>query len=167
MTPATWPIIASDATATVAALHRACFAPGWSDAAVGALLAGTGTIALLAGAEPAAAPVGFALFRSIGEEAEVLALGVAPEARRQRIAAALLIELCGRAARLGARRVVLEVAATNAAALALYRRHGFTIIGVRCGYFARFVPPVDGLTMARSLEVTRRASDLDPGACPG
>jgi ribosomal-protein-alanine N-acetyltransferase len=51
------------------------------------------------------------------------------------IGAALLDELLAEAARRGAPVVALEVAADNATARRLYERRGFTLVGVRKGYY--------------------------------
>ena len=50
---------------------------------------------------------------------------VVPEARRHGVATALLDYIAGAGRRRGARSVELEVVPTQAAASALYRRHGF------------------------------------------
>lgn len=163
MTAAPWQILESSAAAPLGALHRACLAPGWSDAAIGALLATPGVRALLAGAPAMAAPVGFALLRVVSDEAEVLALGVLPQCRRRGIADALLQHLCERVAHAGARRILLEVATNNGAALALYKKHGFTVAGVRRRYFAQTLSRVDGLTMCRLLLDAAEPREEPPG----
>ena len=51
-----------------------------------------------------------------------------------------------------ARKMFLEVAADNPAAIALYRKQGFAEIGRREGYFARANgQPATALVMARNL----------------
>ncbi|EEW26756.1 ribosomal protein S18-alanine N-acetyltransferase [Rhodobacter ferrooxidans] len=80
-------------------------------------------------------PGGFLLGRVIADEAELLTLAVAPEARRQGIAAALLAEFLAQSTARGAETAFLEVAADNRAALGLYHAAGFTAVGRRRGYY--------------------------------
>ena len=114
----------------LAALHRRVFLTPrpWSEAEFTALLADP-TVFLLA------EPQGFLLGRAVAGEAEILTLAVAPEARRQGIGARLVQAFLSEAAVRAADRAFLEVAADNAAALALYRGAGFAEAGRRRGYF--------------------------------
>ena len=71
------------------------------------------------------ATAGFILGRLIADEAEILTLGVC-ENRQRRGIGQRLVEALGRAARKAeARRLYLEVAASNATALRLYQKLGF------------------------------------------
>ena len=67
--------------------------------------------------------------------ADVQTLGVAPAARGRGLGRALLAELLAHARARGASEVLLEVAADNAAAIALYRSAGFEVISRRRGYY--------------------------------
>ena len=62
-------------------------------------------------------------------------LAVTPEARRRGVATALLADLLAAAVTRGVGSLTLEVRATNDAAQALYRAHGFRLAGVRRGYY--------------------------------
>ncbi|MGB7167594.1 MAG: GNAT family N-acetyltransferase [Acidobacteriaceae bacterium] len=102
---------------------------------------------------PEAPPAGFAcatLLRN-GEEnrAELDTLAVLPAARRQGIGGALLRAVLAWAAAEGARRVSLEVRASNQAALGLYARMGFGQEGRRRGYYAD--PEEDALLLGRPV----------------
>lgn len=66
------------------------------------------------------------------DEAEILDVAVAPEWRRRGVAAALLQHLL---AQLPAARALLEVRASNRAALSLYRKMGFSEDGLRKNYY--------------------------------
>ena len=72
-------------------------------------------------------------------------VAVAPEFRRQGIADALLEALCARAAALDLAFLTLEVRASNAPAIALYRKHGFQTVGQRRNYYQK--PDEDALLM--------------------
>lgn len=78
------------------------------------------------------APAGFCAWRQVSEnEAELLNLGVAANARRQGVASALLEALQAEAKG----DLYLEVAENNHAALALYSKQGWEQIAVRKGYY--------------------------------
>ena len=112
--------------AALAAIHAACFPDEALDSgALATVLAMAGTEGHVAGSETAEI-CGFLLTQCLAEDAEILTLGVAPARRRQGIARLLLVDFFARARAAGAAPLVLEVAADNAAALALYRSLGFT-----------------------------------------
>ena len=133
--------------AAMAALHARCFTTPrpWTAAEFAALLAEPPVFATLA-------ETGFALGRVVANEAELLTIAVAPEARRQGEGRALLDGFLRTARARGAETAFLEVAADNAAALALYRWSGFAEAGRRRGYYhSPGNPPVDALVMVKSL----------------
>lgn len=117
--------------ALLAALHATAFAPeeAWSEQTMRTLVTLPGVMALLAEEE------GLLLLRQAADEAEVLTLAVRPEARRRGVAMALMETGLVLLAAGGARRLLLEVAAENAAALALYTALGFTRAGERRDYY--------------------------------
>lgn len=120
-------------------LHAACFDPHWSEAEIGRLVAAPGTLAAVAlhpipdGA--GTRPVGMAICRAAGAEAEILTLGVIPNCRRAGVAVRLVGECRLMAADAGAAQLFLEVAADNTAALALYAGRGFRQVGRRENYY--------------------------------
>ncbi|WP_313577184.1 GNAT family N-acetyltransferase, partial [Brevundimonas sp.] len=65
-----------------------------------------------------------------------LTLAVRPTARRAGLGVRLVEAAVVRAAALGAERMFLEVAESNAAARALYARSGFVEMGRRRGYYS-------------------------------
>lgn len=113
-----------------AELHAEAFEAPWGASAFAVILADEGTIL-------AAEPDGFILCRAVADEAEVLTLAVRPTARRSGIGSRLVREGARLAAARGARRLFLEVADDNAAALALYARCGFQPVGRRRRYYGR------------------------------
>ena len=80
-------------------------------------------------------PAGFAVGRAVAGEAELLTIAVAPEQRRQGVGRQLLdrIEAVARLRRSG--RLLLEVAADNLPAIALYHSAGFRPEARRPGYY--------------------------------
>ncbi len=124
----------ASAAAALAELHRLSFERSWSAESLHGLLRGPGAFALGADWEGTAA--GFILCRSAAAEAEIITLAVRPETRRHGVGAALVAEALRHACREGVKTMHLEVAADNAAALALYRHCGFAETGRRAGYYA-------------------------------
>ncbi len=113
----------------VVGLVSAAGVDGWSGAGLEETLADPNTLAIV---EP---PVGFALGRVVLDEVELLLIVIAPEHRRRGAGRALLARFEAAAAARGAEVAHLEVAASNAAARALYAAAGFTPSGLRAGYY--------------------------------
>jgi ribosomal-protein-alanine N-acetyltransferase len=88
---------------------------------------------------------GFCSCWRVVDELHINNIAVMPEWRRQGIASALLTRALGDAAHQGARRATLEVRRSNAAAQRLYGRFGFSVAGVRHGYYT--APVEDALIL--------------------
>jgi [ribosomal protein S18]-alanine N-acetyltransferase len=78
---------------------------------------------------------GYAAATVQGDEAQVLDVVVAPERRGRGVGHRLLAALLAASEHRGAPAVSLEVAVSNRAARALYRRHGFVVEGRRPRYY--------------------------------
>lgn len=137
----------------LAALHERCFGPAggevWDRAAIAALLATPGCFALIA--VEGENPVGLLMARAAGAESEILTLGVLPDHRRAGHGRALAAATAGHAAERGAEALFLEVAADNAAGLAMYAKCGFRPVGRRSGYYRRASGAVDAILLRRDL----------------
>lgn len=79
--------------------------------------------------------VGYAIMMLAVDEAELLDIAVAAISQRRGWGRKLLAEMAALARRRNMRRMVLEVRASNAAAIALYRKAGFVDIGLRRDYY--------------------------------
>ncbi|WP_170467078.1 GNAT family N-acetyltransferase [Ruegeria arenilitoris] len=79
----------------------------------------------------------FALFQVIADEAELLTIATHPTLQRQGMALARMREWHAQAAELGATRAILDVAADNLPAIALYDLCGYRRCGLRKGYYPR------------------------------
>ena len=78
---------------------------------------------------------GFLLLRVIGDEAEILSIGVKKRVRRNGIGK-YLIEQAKRFSTLHQlRSILLEVAETNRNAVGFYKKQGFLKIGIRNNYY--------------------------------
>jgi [ribosomal protein S18]-alanine N-acetyltransferase len=136
--------------AACAGLHATGFAHPWPAQEFEALLmdpACTGD-----GIEGKLGLAGFVLSRRALDEAEILTIVVDPRMRRQNCGQRLLAAHLSRLSALGIASLFLEVDEANTAAMALYRRHGFTQQGIRKAYYAR--PDgtrANALVMRRSL----------------
>jgi ribosomal-protein-alanine N-acetyltransferase len=139
------------------ALHRAAgFAEPWSADSFANLLATPGTAGVLALDDDQ--PLGLVLWRMAADEAEILTLGVPPEHRRRGIGRFLLEAASAAMRESGVRRLFLEVAVDNVAAIALYRSLDFRPAGRRPGYYRGADGPVDALILAREYIFTPRSS---------
>jgi len=96
-----------------------------------------------------------------GGQADVLTLAVAADRWGEGIGGALLDGLLSEAARRGCTEVFLEVRVDNDRAQRLYRRRGFTGIGVRRAYYQP--SGADALVMRRIQEAPPAARKLAAG----
>ncbi|MEG3617045.1 ribosomal protein S18-alanine N-acetyltransferase [Magnetovibrio sp. PR-2] len=135
----------------LAELHGESFEEGWSTKSLRTTLEMPGTFGFIA-ENAAGEPLGFGLFRTSVDEAEVLTIATRPSLRGQGIAKALMNRALAQSQKLGAKSMFLEVAVDNAAALKLYQSLGFEEVGRRQGYYKRFDGSrADGLVMKRNL----------------
>jgi [ribosomal protein S18]-alanine N-acetyltransferase len=86
--------------------------------------------------EPAAAPVAWALVWRAADEAHLLDLAVDAAVRRGGVGRALLTHVVDAMREDGAAVVLLEVRASNAPAIGLYRSVGFSETSVRRAYYS-------------------------------
>lgn len=106
-------------------------------------------------------PSGFVLSRTALDEAEILSVALARQARGRGEAHRLMLQHLQSLAHAGVKTVHLEVEEGNNPALSLYRRLGFETTGHRPGYYAR----PDG-TRASALSMTLRLGAGRGGANP-
>lgn len=123
--------------ARLSAIHATAFARAWSVFEFEGLLAERGVLGDGVFLDRNANPAGFALSRVVVDEAEILTIAIAMEARGHGHGRTLLEHHLGELARAGVRKVHLEVEEGNSPALALYRRFGFQPAGRREGYYAK------------------------------
>ena len=99
------------------------------------------------GCEIIASQNGFIVWRATLDEAELITIGVAPDARRTGIAAAMMGIMEGELKKSGVKSVFLEVAENNAPARKLYEQNGYVQIGVRPKYY----DGIDAIMMKKDL----------------
>jgi ribosomal-protein-alanine N-acetyltransferase len=95
--------------------------------------------------------LGYAVLMLAVDEAELLDIAIAAQQQRHGWGRKLLEEVMVLARRHAMRRVVLEVRASNAAAIGLYRNAGFSDIGLRRDYYLAQNGREDAILMGREL----------------
>ncbi len=80
--------------------------------------------------------IGFAGFWIMAGEAHIVNIAVRQTHRRRGIGELLLLSLVDQAVRMKASLVTLEVRASNSTAQSLYHKYGFTVTGLRRGYYS-------------------------------
>lgn len=95
------------------------------------------------------AVAGFLVARKIGGDIEILNFAVRPDARKRGVGTALLLEAFAWAKTVEAASALLEVRASNIAALEFYKRHGFEVTGRRKQYYV--APIEDALVLTASV----------------
>ena len=136
-----------------AVLHRQAFEPlgerPWTRRDMAELLASPGVTGLFVEVE--GREDGFALWRTVADEAELLTIAVQSDRRRHGLGRALLAAVVGQARRGGAQCLFLEVGADNAPARSLYSQAGFVEVGRRPAYYRRHTGFADALVLRLTL----------------
>lgn len=117
----------------VAALEQICFSEPWSAAALAEEL--TNPHAVFCVAAEGETVLGYAGMHHLVDEGFVTNVAVAPAARRRGVARALLGTLAAYGTAHGLYRITLEVRMGNIAARTLYESEGYTLDGVRPGFY--------------------------------
>lgn len=119
----------------IAALEDECFgAAAWSGKLIAAEISHDTRRVLIA--HDGIAAVGYGSIMVVGDVADLQRIAVCLRSRRHGQGHRLLDALSAIAADEGATRMLLEVSAVNAAAIALYESFGFARIAVRKHYYA-------------------------------
>lgn len=95
--------------------------------------------------EPEVRAIGFLVAQNGGPEWELENIAVLPEFRRKGVACGLLSALLAQARSLRAERILLEVRASNHAAIRLYHASGFQSLARRREYYRN--PPEDAIIL--------------------
>jgi ribosomal-protein-alanine N-acetyltransferase len=101
---------------------------------------------------PGGAIAGYVLTWKVVDEIHLLNVAVAPEHRRAGVGRMLVEDVVARARESGMARILLEVRASNVAAVALYEALGFSRFNLRAGYYA---DGEDAVEMERVLSAAR------------
>jgi len=129
----------------VAALERECFSMPWSETMLEDSLYDSNASFIVAEDEEGNI-LGYAGLHAVLDEGYIDNIAVEEAARRHGVASALLDVFC-RFAEVNLAFLTLEVRKSNAAAIALYEKHGFQMAGLRKGFYQR--PREDAVIMTR------------------
>lgn len=94
--------------------------------------------------------IGYIIFWAIGEDVQINNIAVHPAFRRLGIGEQVLRHVIEDMKFRGARLITLEVRPSNTAAISLYKKLGFKMIGIRKGYYT--FPPEDAVVLALHLD---------------
>ena len=133
----------------VAVLEQICFADPWSEKSVASELDNRWALWLVAMEENRV--VGYIGSQTSIDETDVMNVAVHPDFRRRGIAESLIIRLVEELKTMGSRALMLEVRASNAPAIALYEKLGFSQVGCRKNYYRN--PKEDALILRKEWEV--------------
>jgi [ribosomal protein S18]-alanine N-acetyltransferase len=131
------------------AAFNPAFGEAWTRSQCAGILPMTG-VSLMLARDAQGTALGFAMFRTIAAEAELLLLAVAPQYRRRGVGRRLLDAFVERAREAGASRVHLEVRDGNPA-IDMYRSAGFAAAGRRRDYYRGKTGQFDAITFARQV----------------
>lgn len=129
----------------IAALERECFSTPWSEAMLTEVLFDAQASFIVAESEDGGV-LGYAGLHVVLDEGYIDNVAVEPAARRHGVADELLDVFC-RFGQAHLAFLTLEVRASNAPAIALYRKHGFEEAGRRKNYYTK--PTEDAVIMTR------------------
>ena len=130
----------------VAELERQNFSEPWPEIAVRSEL--TNALALWLVAVEDGVVAGYVGSQTVLQEADMMNIAVSESHRRRGIARMLVEELIRQ---LDAYQLTLEVRASNAPAIALYEKLGFTQVGLRKNYYHK--PKEDALILRKEWEI--------------
>lgn len=123
----------ADDVPQIAAIEAECFPDPWSEKEIFSTVCSEGGICFTASDESGV--FAYVLGRLIAPEGEIYRIAVKEDKRRRGIGYRLLSFALKTERGRGLETVFLEVRSENSAAIALYRAHGFTEIGVRKNYY--------------------------------
>lgn len=125
-------------------MERQCFSVPWTLEQLAAQLSDSMHIFLAAEDENGSA-IGYVGLMYVLDEGYISNVAVSPSRRREGIADMLLAELYARAKEKKLSFLTLEVRESNIPARSLYKKHGYTEVGRRKGYYS--LPKEDAVLM--------------------
>ena len=133
----------------IAQLEKICFSDPWSENSIASELGNKLAFWLVATEGEKVA--GYIGSQTVMAETDMMNVAVHPDFRRQGIAEALVNGLVEHLKGMGSHCLTLEVRASNAPAIALYEKLGFSEIGRRRNYYRN--PREDALILRKEWEI--------------
>ena len=133
----------------VAELEKICFSDPWSENSIASEL--DNQLAFWLVALEGETVAGYIGSQTVMDETDMMNVAVHPDFRRQGIAEALVNGLVDRLKAMGSHCLTLEVRASNAPAISLYEKLGFSEIGRRKNYYRN--PREDALILRKEWEL--------------
>ena len=133
----------------IAQLEKICFSDPWSENSIASELGNKLAFWLVATEGEKVA--GYIGSQTVMDETDMMNVAVHPDFRRQGIAEALVNGLVEHLKGMGSHCLTLEVRASNAPAIALYEKLGFSEIGRRRNYYRN--PREDALILRKEWEI--------------
>ncbi|MBU4254345.1 MAG: ribosomal protein S18-alanine N-acetyltransferase [Acidobacteria bacterium] len=93
--------------------------------------------------------VGYVIYWQIKEEVQINNIALHPNFRGRGLGTIMMKYVFERVTLNGARYIILEVRPSNTTALHLYEKFGFSVLGVRKGYYIN--PAEDALVMGKTV----------------
>ena len=137
----------TDHVSQVAELEKLCFSDPWSENSVSSEL--NNPLSLWLVAVDGARVAGYVGSQSVMGESDMMNIAVHPDYRRRGLAEMLVAELVTALKNAGNTCLTLEVRASNAPAIALYEKNGFSQIGLRKNYYRN--PREDALILRKEF----------------
>ncbi len=142
----------------LAALLAQALPPGWPAADIAASCGDANRAVLKA--VNGSVLLGFAILQFAADEAEILCIAVAEEARRNGVGASIMKAAIGACEDKLISSVYLEVAEGNRCALSLYGNFGFRIVARRENYY-RTARPAPETALIMRLDIARGAAQIN------
>jgi ribosomal-protein-alanine N-acetyltransferase len=134
-------------------IEKATISPAWMEGSLLSQLADEDAYFVIA--EEEGRVLGFCVLHKAADEGEIYQIAVEESARRRGAGDLLLRDALNYARKNGLVSIYLEVRKSNAPAIALYKKHGFTVAGYRKKYYS--YPTEDAAVMSLQLEPDSKA----------
>ncbi len=131
----------------LAEIEKICFSAPWSEAVFKDFLGRNGSVVLAAASEGIV--MGYVTGAYVLDQSDIYNIAVTAEYRRKGVGDALLREFFA-ALPDGVKSVGLEVRESNLAAISMYKKNGFEIVGMRKNFYAS--PRENAVLMTKIME---------------